>query len=71
MAQQTYKGGLVLSRPEHPAYEVWSPYAKVMWQDENGFHYHEFKCTDMFFKSEKEAIVYGLAVARAWIDREL
>jgi hypothetical protein len=71
MAQETYKGGLVLSRPDHPAYEVWRPYAKVMWQDENGFHSHELVYSDIVFKTEKEATVYGFARAREWIDREL
>jgi hypothetical protein len=61
----------VLSRPAHPTYEVWRPYAKVMWQDENGFHSHEFVYPDIVLNTEKEATAYGLAVARAWIDKEL
>ena len=71
MAQESYKGRLVLSRPEPLAYTVWHPYAKVMWQDENGFHSHELVYTDVVFDTEKEAIAYGFAVARSWIEKEL
>jgi hypothetical protein len=71
MAHETYKAGLVLSRPHHPAYDVWHPYVKVMWQDENGFHFHELVYSDVVLHTEKEATDYGLAVGRAWIDREL
>ena len=71
MAQETYKGRLVLSRPEHPDYTLWRPYAKVMWQDGNGFHFEELVSKDIFFNTEKEAIAYGFAVARSWIEKEL
>jgi hypothetical protein len=71
MAQESYKGRLILSRPEHPALTLWRPYAKVMWQDENGFQFHEFVYTHIVFNTEKEAIAYGFAAARAWIEKEL
>ena len=71
MAQETYKGGVVLSRPEHSSYRDWRPYAKVMWQDENGFHSHEIVCSQIGFDTEREAIHFGFAIARSWMDKEL
>ena len=71
MAEEPCKGDVVFSTPDHPAYKVWHPYAKVMWQDENGFHSHELVYRDIVVKSEREATAYGFAVAHEWIDREL
>jgi hypothetical protein len=57
MAHHTYKGGLVLSRPDHSDYEVWHPFVKVMWQDENGFHSHELVYGDVVLTPRKRQLL--------------
>jgi hypothetical protein len=54
MASQSYKERLILSRPDHPVYKFWRPYAKLMWQDENGFHSHDIRVGKMIFETENK-----------------
>jgi hypothetical protein len=71
MAHETYKGHLILSRPDHTADSFWHPYIRVTWEDQTGVHSHEFLDTGIVFDTKEAAIAYGFAVGRLWVDEEL
>jgi hypothetical protein len=61
---------VVISRPQYDEnLGVWVPHASVSW-DGDGFHYHQLQHLDKTFTTEEQALAYGFAVARNWIDRE-
>ncbi len=71
MAHEKYKGRLILSRPDRSDGSIWRPYIRVTWEDQNGFHSHEFLDSGIVFNTEEAAVAYGFAVARLWIDEGL
>jgi hypothetical protein len=70
MAHESYRGYLILSRPE-PAGSDWRPYFRITWEDQSGLHSYELLDTGILFNTEDAATAYGFALARSWIDREL
>lgn len=72
MASEVHGKYLIVSRPDYnPEEEVWLPQSFVMWGDENGFHSHHLNNPNTTFEMEKEAVLFSLTAARAWIAEQL
>jgi hypothetical protein len=46
----------------------WLPRASVVWQENGALHVHSLDALDRAFISEQDALDFGFAVARAWVD---
>lgn len=70
MAVVVYGNYILISRPNyHKDLGAWIPDATISWnEDSDGFHYHEFDLAKTFATAD-QALAYGLAVARNWIDQ--
>jgi hypothetical protein len=67
MASEMHGQYTVVSRPAWlPDDAAWVPFSVVMWKDKQDFHWREFT-TNKRFTMEKEAVLFGLTSARAWI----
>jgi hypothetical protein len=65
----------IVSRPDYVADKaIWVSHATVFWSDEKNFHYHRFQnpnAKSQIFPTETEAELFGLLIARAWIENKL
>jgi hypothetical protein len=60
---------IIVSRPTESG-SFWRPYAAVVWFEKDRAHHHEFNGIGLkAFRSEKAALDFGFAIARAWLDR--
>ena len=59
----------LVSRPRrNRKVRVWHPCARVFWYDDDDLvHSHRFKLKQTF-DSEEDALLFGLLIARMWID---
>ena len=62
---------MVISRPRFDAsLGVWVPYASVYWHVDDGFRCHRLTDFNDTFIAEEEALAFGFAAARRWINQE-
>jgi hypothetical protein len=67
MASETYGPYTIVSRPAWRSdYAAWLPFSVVMWKHTEDLRWREFTSRKRF-KLEKDAVLFGLAAARAWI----
>jgi hypothetical protein len=67
MASEVHGRYTIVSRPAWLRDDaVWVPFSVLMWKDNGDFHWREF-ASKRSFTSEKEAMLFGLTSARAWI----
>ena len=71
MPAMEYGNYIVVSMPKHREdLAAWIPFAMVAWLNGRNWEYHELKDLDNIFDAEEEALAFGFAAARAWIDQQ-
>jgi hypothetical protein len=71
MALVEYGRYTLISRPHFDAsLRVWVPYASIYWHVDDGFRCHRLTDFNDTFSGQEEAVAFGFAAARAWIDKE-
>ena len=71
MAAEEYGKYILVSRPQHiEQLQAWMPYASVGWLDGRQWEYHQLKDLNRIFDTEEQALAFGFAAARRWIDKE-
>jgi hypothetical protein len=58
---------ILISQPRYdPKLVTWRPYASVYWNSDE-FDFHQLKLAEIF-QTEKEALAFGYAACRTWVD---
>ena len=71
MPTENYGKYVLASLPQFHSYRNgWVPYASAQWLDGKEWRYHQLQDMDMIFDTEQEAVDFGFAMARAWINQE-
>ncbi len=71
MALVEYGRYTLISRPHFDAsLRAWVPYASIYWHVDDGFRCHRLTDFNDTFSGQEEAVAFGFAAARAWIDKE-
>ena len=68
MSASQYGKYTLISRPHYDEkLKSWIPYSSVFWPADK-FHYHQLHDHENTFHTVEEALAFGYATARAWIE---
>lgn len=69
---ELYKGYMLISGAMYNSdTKSWVPSVNISWTDGEMSHFHSFRGPSDLCHTEEFAVVHGLVLGRAWVDKEL
>jgi hypothetical protein len=72
MPTELYKGHTLISIANYNTdTQYWAPHVVISWSEGGSSHFHRFDGASTLCRTREDAGLYGLVLARAWVDKKL